>query len=100
MAIDGFFLTGAVLELFCNLEKPLQKQPFPCIHLLLFVILEQNDKKKCFYQILSNFRKLENNIQPFSITKTAFSLSLLHIFFNFDKIAKSYPENRTPKIRK
>ena len=56
MAIDGFFLTGAVLELFCNLEKPLQKQPFPCIHLLLFVILEQNDKKKVF---LSNFIKFQ-----------------------------------------
>ena len=56
MAIDGFFLTGAVLELFCNLEKPLQKQPFPCIHLLLFVILEQNDKN--IFVILSKMKKI------------------------------------------
>ena len=35
-------------------------------------------------------RKSENNIQPFSLTITAFSVSLLHIFFIFDKITKIF----------
>ena len=35
-------------------------------------------------------RKSENNIQQFSLTITAFSVSLLHIFFIFDKITKIF----------